>query len=138
MDSLTFPNHFEIKGSNHSTLILLKEVKKVLKKGGCIIVTGEQIVTKFLYIKRIIKTFCKDILFLFGIRKWEKQRKVSKRSLFSYKFRELFPSDSKKGDTHYTLKMVKELFESMNLNFESFKLKNGNKNNRIYIARKQN
>lgn len=113
---------------------LLSEVYRIMKNDGYIIVIGEQVITRSLYLQKLLKTFCKDILLLFGMKRNKKHKSIHKRDIFNYKFRELFPSDPEKGDTHYTLSKAGDLFKRAGLSFESFKI--GKQNNWIYLAQK--
>ena len=102
----------------------------VLKPEGYIIITGEQIITKVHFLTRLIKKIVRDIYNFITLSNQDRQK------MFKYSLRDLFPSDQIKGDTHYTLKMVRSLAERNGfvVNIENLNLK---KKMNLYIFYKK-
>ena len=111
--------------------LLKKEMFRVLKPEGYIIITGEQIITKVHFLTRLIKKIVRDIYNFITFSNQDRQK------MFKYSLRDLFPSDQIKGDTHYTLKMVRSLAERNGfvVNIENLNLKK--KNEFVYFFTKK-
>jgi len=113
---------------------MLSEIYRVLKKSGLIIITGEKIIGYKMYLLKLLKKIINDLLILLRFKK-----NLSNQRLFSYQFRDLFPSNETKGDTHYTLSMVRRLFYDAGFEFKHYPSNSSvqkRQNEYIYIIKK--
>jgi len=113
---------------------MLSEIYRVLKKSGSIIITGEKIIDYKMYLLKLLKKVINDILVLLRFKK-----NLSTQRLFSYQFRDLFPSNETKGDTHYTLSMVRKLFYDAGFELKHYPSNSSvqkRQNEYIYIIKK--
>jgi|APSaa5957512535_1039671.scaffolds.fasta_scaffold91290_1 ubiquinone/menaquinone biosynthesis C-methylase UbiE len=80
---------------------LLRSLKKMLTKGGCIIIAGEHFYTNYEYHKRAIKHFVKYLI------NWKNYRKLRN---FYPSWQDLFQPDYDKGDIHWSSSEYEFLF----------------------------
>lgn len=80
---------------------LLRFLKKMLKKDGCIVIAGEHFYTNYEYHKRAIKHFVKYLI------NWQDYRRSRN---FYPSWQDLFQPDYKKGDIHWSTSEYEFLF----------------------------
>lgn len=105
---------------------LLAEVSRVLKRGGKIIVTGEHVISRLDYFNRLFRKIVGDVFCFTGLKNYDKKN----RKLFNYGFRQLLPSDVKKGDSHYTLTQVNRIFNQAGFSIKFYRFKHDFQNRR--------
>ena len=106
----------------------------MLKRGGKVIVTGEQVISRLDHFIRVLRKMVGDVLSLTGLRNCENNN----RQLFKFGFRDVFPSNLEKGDTHYSLKQVTHIFNQAGFSIKCYSFKHNYQKGRewYYLATK--
>jgi len=93
---------------------LLKEIKRVLKRNGRVIIIGE----RFFPCKQVLSRTAKYIVkYILNYKNFRSNR------IFFPSWRAIFPIDERKGDHHYSKKMYSQLFKKAGFSYKHSVLK---------------